>query len=271
MLAGAPLTVSACSPFAGAICSVTWQGKEFIDATDHGRELQSASSFDGFGEGLNPTEGGSEADGAGHSSSSILLEWNKRGRTLEIRSRMAYWLKPGAPHAANQAVVSRDILTKKITLGVPGIENVLVFDIAFSVAEPHRTATFEVLTGYMPPEFSHFRTFNPDTGEIAELVEERQGEQPLPLIFSTADDRFAMGIYAPGLPQPSFPRAGYGRFRFPGVVNPGVVKWNCAFRYSGIAAKEYRFRCYVPIGSVEAVRAAMIRLRALPAPPVSAP
>jgi hypothetical protein len=160
----------------------------------------------------------------------------------------------------NQTVVSGDILTKKITLGAPGIENVLVFDIGFSVAEPH-----------------HFRTFNPATGELAELAEERQGEQPLPLIFSTADDRFAMGIYAPGLPQASFPRAGYGRFRFPpgvvnpGVVNPSVVKWNCAFRYSGIAAKVYRFRCNVPIGTVEAVRAAMLRLRALPTPPASAP
>src|SRR5215218_2997854 len=31
---------------AGAIHSVTWDGKEFIDSFDHGRQLQSASSFD---------------------------------------------------------------------------------------------------------------------------------------------------------------------------------------------------------------------------------
>ena len=31
---------------AGAIHSVAWNGKEFIDSTDHGRQLQSAANFD---------------------------------------------------------------------------------------------------------------------------------------------------------------------------------------------------------------------------------
>ena len=31
---------------AGAIRSLTWNGMEFIDEADHGRELQSASNFD---------------------------------------------------------------------------------------------------------------------------------------------------------------------------------------------------------------------------------
>jgi hypothetical protein len=31
---------------AGAIHAVRWNGKEFIDRTDHGRRLQSAPNFD---------------------------------------------------------------------------------------------------------------------------------------------------------------------------------------------------------------------------------
>src|SRR5205823_5835380 len=50
---------------AGAVHSLTWNGKEFLDSFDHGRQMQSAASFDGGGrfvpETFNPTEAGSRA------------------------------------------------------------------------------------------------------------------------------------------------------------------------------------------------------------------
>ncbi|MDB5036802.1 MAG: hypothetical protein JWQ35_330 [Bacteriovoracaceae bacterium] len=55
---GLPMTIRTSNQFAGAIYSLTWAGKEFINHDDHGRELQSAISFDGYGECLNPTEAG---------------------------------------------------------------------------------------------------------------------------------------------------------------------------------------------------------------------
>ena len=59
---------------AGAIHSLTWNGKEFIDSFDHGRQLQSAANFDCGGrftpETFNPTEAGSRRNGAGATSSS---------------------------------------------------------------------------------------------------------------------------------------------------------------------------------------------------------
>lgn len=62
---------------AGAIRSLTWDGKEFIDSQDHGRQLQSAANFDCgkpfVPEGFNPTEAGSRRDGAGDRSSSKML------------------------------------------------------------------------------------------------------------------------------------------------------------------------------------------------------
>ncbi|MCY2967517.1 MAG: hypothetical protein NT069_28450, partial [Planctomycetota bacterium] len=65
---------------AGAIHSLTWNGREFIDSYDHGRQLQSACSFDlgrpgeFWAECYNPTEAGSRRDGIGANSSSRLLD-----------------------------------------------------------------------------------------------------------------------------------------------------------------------------------------------------
>ena len=57
--AGSEIVVSASARTAGAIDSLTWNGREFLNSFDHGRELQSAASFDGFGECLNPCMDGS--------------------------------------------------------------------------------------------------------------------------------------------------------------------------------------------------------------------
>ena len=63
------IVITTTSRLAGAIHSLTWNGREFIDSADHGRQLQSASNFDAgsriTGETYNPTEAGSRFDGAG--------------------------------------------------------------------------------------------------------------------------------------------------------------------------------------------------------------
>ncbi|MFM9061891.1 MAG: hypothetical protein ACKOOI_02475, partial [Pirellula sp.] len=67
---GDPLTITTTSRLAGAVHSIRWKGKEFIDSADHGRQLQSACSFDAmsdepfWAERYNPTEAGSRRDGA---------------------------------------------------------------------------------------------------------------------------------------------------------------------------------------------------------------
>ena len=57
------IVITTTNRLAGAIHSLTWNGKEFIDSTDHGRQLQSASNFDCgkdlVAETFNPTEAGS--------------------------------------------------------------------------------------------------------------------------------------------------------------------------------------------------------------------
>lgn len=277
--AGSDIVITTTDRLAGAIHSVKWNGREFIDSTDHGRQLQSAANFDAgaafIPEVFNPTEAGSRRDGAGPRSSSRLLRLTATDNRLETTTQMAFWLRPGeksAGHAArNRKILSRHLLRKSVVIGVPGHPNVIDYRVTFTVpsGEQHRYAQFEAVTGYMPPEFSRFMVFDPNVGMLKPLSD-GPGEQPFPVVFATADGRHAMAVYSPNQPSAGYENAGYGRFRF---VREQVVKWNCVFRLRAsadpqaegtspendglIRSGDYSFRCYVVIGSVEDVAASL--------------
>lgn len=248
--------------FAGAIDSLTWNGQEFIDAADHGRQLQSASNLDHgqafHPEVFNPTEAGSRRDGAGNRSTSKLLWLKAAGNELLSATQMAFWLAPGETSgghpATNTTLLSEHLLLKQVRIGYDRWPHVLDYRVTFIVppGENHRYAQFEALTGYMPPQFSRFETLNPTTGEPAPLSD-GPGEQPFPLLFSTPTGSHAMGCFSPDQPSPGFAQAGYGRFRFEAEK---VVKWNCVFRLrraAGIPAGSYSYRLFVPVGSRDLV------------------
>jgi hypothetical protein len=253
-----PLVLHASPRTSGAIDSLKFRGKEFVNASDHGREWQSAVSYDGFGECLNPTEAGSLKDGAGPDSSSQLLDARTQDATLSTTVRMAYWLAPDEPYKAacgehkdvhvaqNKTVVSDDTLLKRVTVGYHDLPNVIDCLVTLNVGQPHQSVVFEAVTGYMPPEFSFFLTFDPNTSQVAPLSD-GPGEQPLPVILSTKDRQFAVGVYSPN------PNPGYGRFLFP----RNTSKWNCVFRMAAVRPGPLTYHCFLAIGTVEEVRTAL--------------
>jgi hypothetical protein len=264
--AGSEIVITTTARLAGAIDSLTWKGREFIDSFDHGRQLQSASNLD-LGtpitaETFNPTEAGSRRDGAGPTSSSRLLHLLTAGNALQTTTQMAFWLPPGEKSGANPAKntteLSDHLLTKRVRIGARDLPNVISYDVTFGVpiGERHTHAVFEALTGYMPPEFSRFLQFNPQTGEL-EPLGDGPGEIPRPIVFTVPEETHAMGIYAPPQAAPKMTGPTYGRFRF---VPQKVVKWNCVFRLTdrdGIAAGDYRFRMFVVVGDLASVTATM--------------
>ncbi len=247
---------------AGAIDSLRWKGFEFINSTDHGRQLQSACSFDNTPsanpETFNPTEAGSRDDGAGPNSTSQLRELSARGNHLHTKTRMAFWLKPGERSegqlARNTNVVSDYMLTKDVTIGFQRWSQALDYRVTFSLPTnaTHTLAQFEALTGYMPELFDAFYRFNPKTGKL-EPLSRGPGEIADPVVLATADGRFAMGIFSI-TPPTAFTRGpGYGRWLFDWAR---VVKWNCVFRVqnpAGIPAGDYTYRMLVPIGTLAEV------------------
>jgi len=273
-LGDSEIVIRTTSRLAGAIDSLTWNGQEFINSADHGRQLQSAANLD-FGsmmtpESFNPTEAGSRLDGAGKASTSQLRHLIADGNRLQTTSLMAFWLAPGQKSggihlAKNKTKLSNHLLTKHVQIGWNNLPNVISYDVTFGlpINEHHRYAQFEVLTGYMPPEFESFLKFNPDSSEFESLTD-GPGEQKWPVALSTTDGRFAMGIYTPNRPGENWTGPGYGRFRF---RPQKVVKWNCVFRYrvaKGVLPGDYSFRTFVIVGTREMVQSAMQRLHEEP-------
>ena len=247
---------------AGAIDSLTWNGREFINTFDHGRQLQSACNLDCgtpiTAETFNPTEAGSRNDARGTNTSSWLLNLRAKGNQLETTTRMAFWLAPGQQSGPNPAknttIRSEHLLTKRVTIGYKNLPHVIPYDVVFTVppGERHTHAVFEALTGYLPPEFSQFLKFNPKTGNF-ETLSDGPGEIPEPVVLAVPGGSHAMGIYAPPQPAPNTRGPTFGRFRF---GREQVVKWNCVFRVTdknGIRPGEYPFRMFVIVGDLKTV------------------
>ncbi|MEP6755494.1 MAG: hypothetical protein ABJA67_08340 [Chthonomonadales bacterium] len=267
---GSEIVISTSARFAGAISTLTWNGKQFIDTADHGRELQSASSFQIEGhafwpEAYNPTEAGSRDDGDGKTTTSKLVSSTANRNKLTTISRMAYWLKPGELSEGNVAIntspVSAHLLKKSVEIGIKGFPNVIRYEITFTVPGNENIAfrQFEALTGYMPAEFDKFTILKP-AGSMEVPTTTPNGEQSNPVIVSTQNGSHAMGAWSPAEPSVGFEGSGYGHFRFP---DQNVNKWNVVFREKckpNDGRTTHTFVIYVAVGTLKDVESTLTKL-----------
>ncbi|WP_019867385.1 hypothetical protein [Methylovulum miyakonense] len=249
--------------FGGGVSSLVFRNKEHIDRRDHGRLLQSASSYDGYGGCFNPTEGGAGHDPKGRTSSQLIDAYVKNNQLWTL-SDMGFWLKPWQAYpggcgihkkitqAVNTTEISGHLLEKEITVGIPKFGNVIEHKVSFHVPTHFSAGTFEASTGYMPKEFSLALFYDPVTGTETSAGNHK-GEQSLPVILATQDRNYAMGVYSNQLPQNG---VGYGRFSF-----PDVNKWNCVFREKNVLPKIYQYTCLIILGNVDEVERTMQRLQ----------
>jgi hypothetical protein len=260
------INISSQARFAGAISSLTFRGKQYIDILDHGREMQSASSFDFLGECYNPTEAGSRDDGSGPISSSHLLQISNGKNWLETETKMAYWLPPGLDYwgtnhtvcggrnditrSVNTTTTSEHILKKRVEIGYAGLENAISYQAEFVVPEYRLAGQFEAATIYTPKSFANRLVLDLADGSLHKT--ETQGEQALPTILATDDNQHAIGIYSAELPQGG---VGYGTFSF-----PNTNKLNCVFREANISPKSYRYQCIFAVGTVPEVVDTLLKL-----------
>lgn len=255
-LAANGIEIKTCAHDAGAQCSLTLRGKQYVDDFDHGRQWQSAIVYDGKGEALNPTEAGGAYDGPTPNPSSSVFENGKviGGTLLTSGIRMGYWYPVGGERLSDNKV------SKYVKIGLPGLPNVISYQIVFTrpAEEKHSFGQYEVLTGYMPPDFSKFYTLDVRNGaRYVQELEDGPGEQNKPVILCTADHQHCAGAYSPTLPQPAYiNEAGYGRWRFKGER---VVKWNMVYRFPNPAAYQ-AFQVYAIVGTLDEVTLQMREL-----------
>jgi hypothetical protein len=256
--------------FSGSIYSLVFRGKEHIDSFANGRLLQSASTFDHYGECFNPTEAGSQPDlthPRGYSNSRLIDFYVKKNQLWTL-TNMAFWLLPGqnyprgcglhkgVTHALNLEERANHLFEKKVTIGLPNFQNVIEYQVTYHVPKSFSSGQFEAATGYMPEDFSLALLFNPITGEES-IADKKNGEQSLPVILATKDRKYAMGVYSKQLPQPGL-KFGYGHFIFPPAAHTN--KWNCVFREKNVIAKNYQYTCLIILGTVDEVENTMYRL-----------
>ncbi len=268
---GDELDITISSRFGGAVESLTWRGKEFINIYDHGRQISYAWAMNDFGECYNPTEPGTARDGLGPTSSSQLLEVCQPAENiLTTRTQPAYWLAPGesgfcdrgATTAINDEILSDQYLDKTIQIGYQGIDNVIEFNATITLPQDFQVVQLEIPTGYLTYEFTQYWNLNPETGELME-AQPQELQEPwsflnvsnLPPILSTPDGQYAMGAYT------AEPIAYYTILAYT-VPNPAdrTNKWNMVMREEDVPAGQLSYQSFAIVGTLEDVQAAMIEL-----------
>ena len=281
------IIITASKKFGGAISSVKVNDIEFINSYDHGRELQSALNASIkpnatlIAEIYNPTEAGSSSDATKSTSTSQIKKISTKNNTLINTTQMAYWLRPGEKSFGNLALnkipLSNNYLSKIVSFN-SNFNNVVDYTVTFTVpsnknGESYYFLQFEVLTGYMPIEFSNFWTFQ--NNNLVTLSNQEDGEQDYPILFSNGNNDMAMGVVVAKTPTTylttSKQYGSYGRFTFSPNQTPNnlpILKWNYVFRIwpeliiktengiitSGTAPlneieKDYTFPLYLVIGT----------------------
>ena len=85
------LTLKTSNSHAGAITSLIWNNKNFINNHDFGRQMQVAWAYNDAGECYNPTEAGNSHN----QSLSRFLSGEISSYTIKTISNPSFWLLPG--------------------------------------------------------------------------------------------------------------------------------------------------------------------------------
>ncbi|QAT83348.1 hypothetical protein EJ065_1750 [Corallococcus coralloides] len=264
----------------GAVTSLVYGGKEYINNKDHGRQMQVAFSLDGYDEALMPTEAGSHRNGMDPVSTTQVVGYGAQPGSMSSTVHPAYWLEPGedagpynsVPKARNTTLVSDDLITKDVTVGVGGHDNVIQYDSLIHLAASHDKIYAEVPTTYVNGEFERHYRFDPATGESREYPrvhseppkppEERKGFPDeggnVPLIVATNEGDHAMAIWSPDETRSDLQ---YRLHQFDlGNPTDDCTKLGVTFGMSGGVPEDIQTRSYVIVGTVEEVKARLAEL-----------
>lgn len=275
------LKIFTCDKDAGAICRMTWKGTELVDDYDHGRQIQTAITYDGLGEGYNPTEAGSKFNGTSNNSSSMLNTISVSGDSLSSETVLAFWLRPNqcttagqGACATNTTIRSKTEVEKEVTIGFGNMPHVVEMLVSVTV-EPGSSAnlinfdkaTFKIMSGHFNGSLNNFYTYDKLTGLL-------HSESPAyntnsafqdPVVISNADGSIAIGYYTPDADSAQY-QHNYNMSYFSGVSSSisgqnNMTKLVDVYRLNDpIPGTTYTFRTYMAISSLENITTSMEHL-----------
>jgi alpha-tubulin suppressor-like RCC1 family protein len=273
---GDPLTIKTSNQYAGAISSLRWRNKEFVNDFDHGRQIQSAFSAFNRYECYNAYEAGSLSDGP--TSSSRVLSLTASGNKLDGLTQMCwythshdatpgdhcgdpnYWL----PCPQYNGPLSDYLIHKTVTIGYAGMSNVIEYLSDLWIPEVARKGEVQTVVAVMPYEFANLWTYD-IVSKNYRKIRAIGGEDDGVKVLATADGAYALGYYSPELLQPYVTSAGGFRWGFalPDPVNYPDPTFACAGfggidRFDTFNGPGYRSnRSYLVIGNMDQVKSTL--------------
>jgi hypothetical protein len=282
------ITVATAARFGGAITSLRWNGKEFVNAQDHGREIQTAWQGNNAGECFNPTEAGSADDGIGLHTTSKVLSTTVTATSITTINNPGFWLKPGQTgpfcgfnpllrssweggSAINRTPVSSSMIKKRVDIGYLDMPNVLVYNSEITLA-PDELAYFplhfimlENPAVYLRHEFMYLYRFERTSARI-ESHPHAVEVSSSPIIAATSDDQYAIGLYTLDIPRNGFPDTEQRKFLGYVFTDWGpVVSLSARIRAVPASGETfepgtYHYRTFLAIGRMSDVTASLQKL-----------
>ena len=286
---GSEIKVSARAGDGGAIYSLTWNGKEFLNSSDKGRDLQFAWDLNGYGEAFNPTEAGSHDD-RGDSSTRFasyhpLSLLSLQGNLLQSAVHPAFWLKtsetsPNVKDALGEKQfqsndtqprgksTTDDLLETRVRVG-PGRlpPNVIRFEADITFVQSYHALDLGSPTGYLNSEFDTPWRFNPRlnilTPDVSNHLAQPKGfdfgsDAPLPVIVSTKDQQYAMGVFSDDY-RPDQMYIDYSVVSSAAGHSPTTF-WSINKHYGYVPKGQQTFVSFLAVGTLDDVKNALTAL-----------
>jgi hypothetical protein len=255
----------------GAVAELTWNGKQFINNYDFGRQIQMAINLSHDAEAINPTEAGDLYGYPGSASvawahGSPLISAVVRGTTLATRCHPLQWKPQNWGGGAGNPVMWQGAFSKRVDLDFGGSPHVIrwISIVEFPSAEPF--VNMEVVTAYLNAEFTRFYAYDAPTAaatEMTSLVPNGSCIDPAQdarlrthaggVILATSDGAYALGVYRKGTDN------AFGLCKFLGFGGSGqygfsTTKWNVLWRPpQGVQAGIRSVTCYLLVGTLSQV------------------
>lgn len=270
------LAVAISARDAGAVSSLVYKGKELVNDFDHGRQLQVAWSYNDADEAYNPTEAGSDRDGKGAQSTSQLISVRVESNTLRTVSHPAYWRHTSLAeqYRKNTALITKDTLSKQITLGYNGDPHVLVFDTQITLSPeltgPRMTSLrIEAPTLYASRDLNCHYLFHSSDSTLTRVPVRSQTKNQMNTvinqvicrdhvpIMSTPDEQYAVAFYSPE-------QVNFWSYTTWDVPSDDPVfacsKMAAFFKHPTEAGQAYAYRTWVIVGNLATVKSSIRRL-----------
>lgn len=217
-MSGGGVTIWANRAAGGAIARLEWNGMQFVNAYDYGRQIQTAINFQREGELDNPTEAGSKygcpgvmSPGRAQGSPLLSLKRSFTEHTLETVTAPLQWNPDLFGGDADHPVVWSGAISKTIELNHKDFPNRIKWTTRVGFPQARDHLGIELVTAYLRGMFNtfHFWKFNPERGEAGKgrLVHvtppkgdcvSKARNRFRGVIISTEDGSYALGAYRSG-------------------------------------------------------------------------